>query len=246
MKISYWYGRRHYPPNIHNEAEYEVLLDGIGKGYTGHIANEFEKTGIKSLEEGCTVDSTADRDLACWHEIKKHFLRKGDTILDVGTNMGTMCFRMKHEGYEPTGIEQSADIVNYTNSIIKPQLSRENWQAIEFISARESEILNLFGEKSFDVIFTKHVLEHVPNVVETLQMWRKVARKGICGIVPIEDKEECWLPGRHTYRFSEKVLRKLLEEQGYKNIGICSYVGDSIVDGKFYRESKSAGYWANL
>ena len=246
MNVSYTYGKHRFPPSVKNGDMYATFLTNLGKSHLIEILTTMQRDGIKSLEDGCIPSPATDRDVACWLEIRKNFLSKGDSILDVGTNIGTWCFRMKSEGYEPTGLEQSWDIVNYINTSLKPQLSREEWKKIKFVSALESNALQVFGEKSFDVVFSKHVIEHVPNVVETLQMWKKMAKKGICGVVPIEVKEECWDPGRHTYRFSLKVLRKLLEEQGYSNIGMCSFEGDALVDGKFYRRCTSAGYWATI
>lgn len=246
MKVSYLYGRRRYPQNVKNEREYDMFLSAIGRSHTVELIKYFREKGIEDFENGCTAQSLEDRDLACWEKIKNNFLAKGDSLLDIGTNIGSMCFRMKNEGYNPTGLEQSADIMELLSDDVKPLLQRDEWKEIDFITAKESNALNLFGEKKFDAIFTKHVLEHVPNVVQSLQMWKKLARKGICGIVPIEDKKECWEPGRHTYRFSEKVLKRLLEEQGYKNVGICGFDGDVTVNGKFYHKARSAGYWASL
>ena len=171
---------------------------------------------------------------------------KGEYFLDVGCGIAPTVFRMERMGYISTGLEPSQLLVDYASNELRPMLDQELYGDVNFFHGIEREALEIFGEKSFDVIFTKHVFEHLEEPVGALRRWKKLARKGICGIVPAEPKSETKSNGQHLFRYSEKVLKRLIEEQGYKNVGTCSFTASANVVADPNFTCTSIGYWAEV
>lgn len=78
------------------------------------------------------------------------------------------------------------------------------------------------NEMGWDYIFSSHCLEHVPNYVEALELWREALRSGgsLFLYLPHPDMEY-WLPQncrKHLHEFQPSQITKVLEDLGYQNV----------------------------
>lgn len=75
---------------------------------------------------------------------------------------------------------------------------------------------------NLDYIINSYILEHVPNVVETLEYWKGALKEnGILFTYLPSDKSEYWKiqhNRKHLHEFRPKQFKKLLQDLGFKNI----------------------------
>lgn len=251
MTITHWYKKIKYPiyKDEQGPEQLKNFLEMCGEGYLKGVRDFMEKHDKdgdwKYANDIINTDGVC-RDAACWRETRENLISTGDTILNIGSNAGFHTFKMKRQGYEPTGLEPSQLLVDFATNELKPVLDQELYGDVNFFHGIEREALEIFGEKSFDIIFTKHVFEHLEEPVGALQRWKKLARKGIAGIVPAEPRVEKRGNAQHLFRYSEKVLKRLIEEQGYKNVGTCSFTASGNVKADPTITCTSIGYWASV
>ena len=232
MTASHWYGKTKYPNDYTTDKEYRDFLEQNGKDYLAETQQHIVKYGVQQW-----IRSYQNRDLSgdllLWEVFKEKLIKSGDTILDVGCNCGHHCFRMCFEGYKAIGLEPSISLVVWA----KEFAHQNNIQNVNFIVATANDLLAL--NLDIDIVFTKHTLEHYSNPLQALVNFRQVAKYGICGIVPNEeDKHEFRGNGQHLWRFSEKVLQKLLKEAQYSEY----YTKVIHVSG----DTPKLGYWAKI
>ncbi len=74
----------------------------------------------------------------------------------------------------------------------------------------------------FDYIFSSHCLEHIPNYVGALEIWKNNLKKGGQIFLYLPHPEmEYWLPQncrKHIHKFEPETIRKVLEDLGFKDI----------------------------
>ena len=97
---------------------------------------------------------------------------KGQTLLDFGCGRGETMNFAREMSMVPTGTDVDPRCV---------ELSSKFGDAKILDTER---VLEQFGENSFDVVASFHVLEHVPRPMETLTTLRKIARKWVIIAVP--------------------------------------------------------------
>lgn len=102
--------------------------------------------------------------------------------------------------------------LDYTNSFpIDPSLDTR-WDATNF----PIDCFNL------DYIINSHILEHVQNVVETLEYWKGALKEnGILFTYLPSYKSEYWKVQnnrKHLHEFRPKQFKKLLQDLGFKNV----------------------------
>ena len=86
-------------------------------------------------------------------------------LLDVGCSLGATVEGAVRRGWDAHGVDVSADAVAYC-------LDRG-------LSCTTTRGLRLpYPDATFDVVTAWHVIEHVPNVTETLREWRRVLKPG--------------------------------------------------------------------
>tara|TARA_B110000438_G_C15820438_1_gene654152 strand:+ start:4148 stop:5017 length:870 start_codon:yes stop_codon:yes gene_type:complete len=131
--------------------------------YVGDSAYE---AGSYRGEDDCTVNVNSDyeRDLDCLRRVKLHQESfTGKKILDFGCGAGDFLKAAKEKSTSVIGIELQENYIEH--------LREENIKCYKD--------LNEINNNSIDVIFSFHVLEHLPNPIDILRkMKSKLVQKG--------------------------------------------------------------------
>ena len=139
---------------------------------------------------------------------------KGAKLLDVGCGSGQFIYEMKKFGLEVYGVEPG---------------DFDEKSAEEFgLNIKKKDLLSAkYPRESFDIVTMSHVLEHTSDPSENLKEVYKVLRKGGLFIVRVPNYNSLsfslfgknWygldIP-RHLYNFSDKILIKRLESEGFR------------------------------
>lgn len=102
-----------------------------------------------------------------------HRFKRQGTLLDIGCGVGDFCLVAGEAGFEVSGTEFSD---------IYAEEAKKRVSFSKLYVGRLQEIS--FGEATFDVITLWHVLEHLPDPLETLMCLRQLLNVG--GLVCIE------------------------------------------------------------
>lgn len=149
----------------------------------------------------------------------KNYLRgtvinKNEKLLDIGSGSGQFVYEMKLLGVDSLGVEPGDfDINDATKKgvkIIKGDL-----------------IASKIPKNSFDIITMNHVLEHVPNPIETLKELNGILKKGGTFIVGVPNTDSFakkifgknWYQfdvPRHLFNYSTDNLKNALKKSGFK------------------------------
>lgn len=102
--------------------------------------------------------------------LKQIDLTKINSILDIGCGTGILYEVLSEEGYKGSyaGTDLSNDML---------EVGRKRYKGID-LRAMDCEKLE-FPSRSFDVVFMRSVLHHIPNPVTAIKEMRRVARKTI-------------------------------------------------------------------
>lgn len=141
---------------------------------------------------------------------RKHIT--GKTILEIGVGAGQSIYWFENKGFHVTGIEPDKRNVSMINKMLKKG---------EVI---ESSVEDFVTEKTFDVIWMSHVLEHLIEPDQFLKKIKKNMKKN--GIFFIEVPNCEYKPtlkssieeNPHLFHFTKKALIKMVEGIGYKII----------------------------
>lgn len=97
---------------------------------------------------------------------------KGWTLLDYGCGRGETMGLAGKMGMIPSGTDIDSECVRLASAFGKAEILSSD------------DPVSQFGEKQYDVVACFHVLEHVPQPLETLTALRKMARKYVLVAVP--------------------------------------------------------------
>lgn len=157
---------------------------------------------------------------AVYHFVRKTMIRRkaklvkkfcsGGTLLDIGCGTGYFAGTMKQKGWEVIGIEPSKTAA---------EMAKQKFG----LTVNPPEALFDFAEKSFDVITLWHVLEHLPNLNETMTQFHKLLKDdGVLVVaVPNADSydarqyQQHWAAydvPRHLWHFSPNTILQLAEK----------------------------------
>jgi SAM-dependent methyltransferase len=97
-------------------------------------------------------------------------LRSGAGLkhLDVGCGRGLLLQEFRARGFDSCGLDVVPDVVKYLNEELK----------IPSVCADVSEIPDRFAADSFDLVTAFYLIEHIPNVRETIQNIYRVLKPG--------------------------------------------------------------------
>jgi SAM-dependent methyltransferase len=141
--------------------------------------------------------------------LKKNGLTRVESMLDFGAGM---CGA-------PTVFKRAKfcdDITIYDKSAQAKQIAG-------ILGVRFVGDLDEIGDEQFDLIYSSHSLEHVPDILETLARLSQMVKKGgylFFEVPNIANRTVVKLAHHapHTYNFSETALCKALEMHGFKTV----------------------------
>lgn len=136
----------------------------------------------------------------------------GNTILEIGVGAGQSIVWFENEGFQVTGIEPDKRNVSLINKILKKG------------KVIESSVEEFSSEKTYDVIWMSHVLEHLIEPIQFLKKIKKNMKKK--GIFFIEVPNCEYKPtlkssieeNPHLFHFTKRALVKMTEDIGYRVI----------------------------
>ncbi len=147
----------------------------------------------------------------------------GKTLLDFGCGTGEFLKEMNCNGYKTFGVEPSP-------------IAREKASLLQ--AGKIAETQSELAQQQFDVVTLWHVLEHLHNLNESLESFRKVLRNSgtIFIAVPNLKSEDAQHYGpywaaydvpRHLWHFSTTNMKTILEKNGFKLLRILPMTLDA-------------------
>jgi SAM-dependent methyltransferase len=129
------------------------------------------------------------------------YLPNCKTVLDVGCGQGFCQSIFEKYGFEYTGIAMGEDVV---------EAKKIGKNVIEM----DFSFLEWFENASYDVVFSRHSLEHAPSPLLTLMEWHRVTKKYLVLVLPAP---EYWqYAGRnHYFMLHEKQWENLFDVAGF-------------------------------
>jgi len=146
-----------------------------------------------------------------------NIVKKNSRVLEIGCGTGEYLSYLKHKGYEVEGIELSKYCIDTA------------WNKYG-LNIKQGTIFDYKNKENyFDLIIMRHVLEHVPDPLETIKAIYKMLKENgtffclIPNAASYDAKifKQYWrgfeLP-RHYFHYDPKVLKKIFEQEGFHNI----------------------------
>jgi 2-polyprenyl-3-methyl-5-hydroxy-6-metoxy-1,4-benzoquinol methylase len=148
----------------------------------------------------------------------ERFVPKG-RIVDVGCGRGILPELMRRRGWEAHGVEFSEMAARHAREVLRLPV-----YVGDFLQSP-------YGENSFDVAVLWHVLEHLSDPVAALRKAHQVLRPGGLLVIAVPNFESLqarfagrhWFHldvPRHYFHFGLRVLRRLLEENGFEVLDV--------------------------
>ncbi len=142
--------------------------------------------------------------------------KKTGRLLDIGCSSGILLELFKQKGFDVYGIEPNKQA--YISASKKFQGKIFNGFLSEFIKN---------NKKKFDVVVYNHVLEHIDDVNEELELARFIISKNgllVIGVPNVDNlifylRKKYWeslMPREHVWHFSKKYICNLLKKRGFK------------------------------
>ena len=136
------------------------------------------------------------------------------SMLDIGCSVGATVAAAKRRGWNAQGVDVSRTAVEFCRR--------------EGLNCKQYDGHTLpFEDKSFDVLTSWHVIEHVTSVSETLDEWFRVLKPG--GVMILETPDaNCWKarlmgpryrkfwPAEHLYTFKPENLAPFVVRAGFE------------------------------
>ena len=162
-------------------------------------------------------------------EMEKFIGRKG-RLLDIGSNTGFFCKTAADCGWAPVGVEISRSMVELSRKAYGIEAIVGDWMTIDF-------------QKRFDVIYSSHVIEHIPDPAAWLKRMKEILAPGgiVCLSVPNmqsidrkfkrtlkrlglrKDHWAKWQTPDHLYEPCEKSMLRFFEANGYELLRNYTY-----------------------
>lgn len=146
----------------------------------------------------------------------------GHSVLDIGCGTGEFLGYLKENGFDPVGIEPSAEA---TANVEAKGYTVYNFTLEEFVDYHKAT-----GLDAFDTVTLLNVLEHVPQPIKLIEMCKTILKPGglICLVVPNDyseiqlaaqeklDEPPWWVAvPDHINYFDFQSLHTLLKELGF-------------------------------
>ena len=135
--------------------------------------------------------------------IKRYHLKKGMKILDNGCGRGEFLHAFSHFGMETEG----TDISDYCKQAKVVDLNRGRLP---------------FPDDTFDVVFSKSVIEHIENTEHYMEEMRRVLKWGGVCIIMVPDWESQYFifyqDPTHIHPYTRQSIDKLMRMSEFKNV----------------------------
>ena len=190
---------------MHESNQCDGLLDGLEHDKTHRYRWRLEK------------ESGQVRDFRKTRAVIDRLYPNGGKIVEVGSGLGYLLRSFKDDGWDVLGVDPWRELPSFTERV----------HGIETIPTT----LELAGlpDDSADVVVMLHVIEHVPDPVETLSEIRRVLKPGGHMVIetPRYDTFMFRMLGRrersvkcegHIYFFTFDTLRKTYEKVGFSEV----------------------------
>ncbi|MCK5814849.1 MAG: arsenite methyltransferase [Flavobacteriaceae bacterium] len=169
----------------------------------------------------------ADLGLGCGLPTQFAKIKKGDTVIDLGSGAGNDCFVARHE----TGVEGKVIGIDFTPIMIeKARINAENlgYNNVEF---REGDIDDMpVSSDIADVIVSNCVLNLVPDKKKVVREIYRVLKPGghfsvsdivLVGKLPIKLREDAEMyAGCVAGAIQKSEYLQLIEDKGFQNIKV--------------------------
>jgi hypothetical protein len=157
-------------------------------------------------------------------------------VLDYGCSWGYGVYQLLAEGFDATGFEISEPRADYGRRNLGVRIITE-----------QSELLQAGGAK-FDLIFTNHVLEHLPALSSSLDLFRNLLAAGgvtvnvlpnFAWLATTAGAGWRWIGEHHPIAPTAEFFRRNLPRHGFTDIRIASgpfdkrlieYIGNARTD----------------
>jgi len=140
-------------------------------------------------------------------------ITKEGTHLDIGCGTGEFLNACKNAGYSTKGIEPS-------------ELARTQAKNNYNLAVSDNTDLTQFSEEEFDSISMWHVLEHVPNLNETISQFHKILKPNGKIIIAVPNYKSwdasyykefwaAWDVPIHLWHFSKSTIEKIFKNHEF-------------------------------
>jgi 2-polyprenyl-3-methyl-5-hydroxy-6-metoxy-1,4-benzoquinol methylase len=151
----------------------------------------------------------------------------GGRVLDVGCGSGDWLALMKEMGWRVAGVDFDQNAV---------KIAQERGLDVVCGALEQQK----HPDDSFDAVTLNHVIEHVPNPIETVKECLRILKPGGTLVVLTPNASSAthrifkqdWRglePPRHLHIFSTRSLRDLHVRAGFKNTTIRPYLAASVI-----------------
>ena len=164
------------------------------------MSTEYNKKQILENDKGWIFYDAAFK---CWKSIFKNI--EGDSVLDIGCGGGVSLSLIKvfNPFLHLVGLEGS-------NS------GKDVWD-LRGLDVKVGDIYKLpFKDKSFDTVYSSHVLEHCEEPKRVISETIRVASKRIIHIVPDGNVDEKNFGSRHIHKYNRINFLELFDNKSLK------------------------------
>lgn len=123
----------------------------------------------------------------------------GQSLLDIGSNLGFFCREAARRGGHATGIDPDADVIEGARELAQGQIPPPEYICGDFEDYD-------FGEQKFDVVIALNVLHHMFDAVHVLRRIQTMAR----GRVVLEVAQPTWRDIKLVLRNPGLLLARLM------------------------------------
>jgi len=155
---------------------------------------------------------------------------KKGRFLEIGCNTGFFCKVVVDQGWYPVGVEISKTMAEIAHQTYGVETRAGDWTKMDF-------------DQPFDAIYCSHVIEHIPNPREWMELFRKNLVPGgiVCLSVPNmqsldrkfkrllkriglrKDHWEKWRTPDHLFEPCEKSMLRFIESCGFEVLRKYTY-----------------------
>jgi 2-polyprenyl-3-methyl-5-hydroxy-6-metoxy-1,4-benzoquinol methylase len=150
---------------------------------------------------------------------------QGNKLLDIGCATGVFLDACKNQGYQVEGIEPNEKARQFAN---------EHYN----LKVQDISSLTQYDEGSFDVITMWHVLEHVDDINERMQVINKLMKDDAVTLIALPNPlshdaiyyKEHWAAydvPRHLYHFTQDSFKKLANKHAFEVVKVLPMYFDS-------------------